>query len=347
MKGEMDRREFLKYSLAASALIAAGEGIMDSVFAQSTSGVTEVDKLVLWVLADNYYDTNRLDNKITKRYRSMSGKSIHAEHGLSYYLETTVSGKTSACMFDFGLDPVGVLNNIALLGIDVGKTNAFSLSHGHWDHFTSAVSILRQHQSRIAEGTPFYVGEEAFARRYKLRPGATELTDLGQLKRDDIEALGIKVVEVKTPVEIVPGAYITGNIARVTTYEKVSEEFQIKHGEKIEHDTFPGEQAVFFKVKGKGLVVLSGCAHAGIVNTVKQAQKVAGTDKVHAIMGGFHLINAKPELIQSTVADIKSTKPDYIVPTHCTGFEAIVAFSREMPNEFVLNTAGTQYTFTA
>jgi len=319
---------------------------MGSVMAQAAEGVTEVDKLILWVLTDNYYDTNRLDNKITKRYRSKSGKSIHAEHGLSYYAETTVSGKTSVCMFDFGLDPVGVLNNIALLGIDIGKSNAFSLSHGHWDHYTSAVSILRQNQSRIAAGTPFYVGEEAFARRYALRPGATELTDLGQLKKEDIEALGLKVVEVKNPFEIVPGAYFTGNIERVTAYEKVSDQFQIMRGEKIEHDTFPGEQAVFFKVKGKGLVVLSGCAHAGIVNTVKQAQKVAGTDKIHAIMGGFHLINAKPELIQSVVADIKTMKPDYIVPTHCTGFEAIVAFSREMPNEFVLNTSGTQYTFT-
>jgi len=347
MKSGVSRREFLKYSVAASTLIAAGDGIMGSVMAQAAEGVTEVDKLALWVLTDNYYDTNRLDNKITKRYRSMSGKSIHAEHGLSYYAETTVSGKTSACMFDFGLDPVGVLNNIALLGIDVGKANAFSLSHGHWDHYTSAVSILRQNQSRIAAGTPFYVGEEAFAHRYALRPGATELTDLGQLKKEDIEALRLKVVEVRTPVEIVPGAYFTGNIERITAYEKVPMTFQIKRGDKIEHDTFPGEQAVFFKVKGKGLVVLSGCAHAGIVNTVKQAQKVTGTDKIHAIMGGFHLINAKPELIQNTVADIKAMKPDYIVPTHCTGFEAIVVFSREMPNEFVLNTSGTQYTFTA
>jgi len=346
MNNGVSRREFLKYSLTASALVATGDGIMDSMMAQAAPSVNEVDKLVLWVLADNYYDTNRLDHKITKRYRSMSGKSIHAEHGLSYYIETTVNGKTSACMFDFGLDPVGVLNNIALLGIDVGKTNAFSLSHGHWDHFTSAVTILRQNQPRITAGTPFYVGEEAFARRYKLRPGATELTDLGQLTREDIEALGLKVIEVKNMFEIVPGAYFTGNIERVTAYERVSDEFQIKRGEKIEHDIFPGEQAVFFKVKGKGLVVLSGCAHAGIVNTIKQAQKVAGTDKVHAIMGGFHLINAKPEIIQRTVADIKSMKPDYIVPTHCTGFEAIVAFSREMPNEFVLNTTGTQYTIT-
>ncbi len=347
MDNGVSRREFLKYSLATGALIAAGDRMMESVIAEATTGINEVDKLTIWVLTDNYYDRNRPDNKITKRYVAMPGKSIHAEHGLSYYTETTVNGKISACMFDFGLDPVGVLNNIALLGIDVGKANAFSLSHGHWDHYLSAVSIIRQNQSRIVAGTPFYVGEEAFARRYELRPGATEPTDVGQLKKEDIESLGLKVIEVNTPVEIVPGAFFTGNIVRVTDYEKTAMKFQIKRGEKIEHDTFPGEQAVFFKVKGKGLVVLSGCAHAGIVNTVKQAQKSAGTDKVHAIMGGFHLINSKPEIIQSTVADIKAMKPDYIVPTHCTGFEAIVAFSKAMPNEFILNTAGTRYTFEA
>ena len=100
-------------------------------------------------------------------------------------------------------------------------------------------------------------------------------------------------------------------------------------------------------MKGKGLVVLSSCAHAGIVNTVKQAQKIAGTDKVHAVMGGCHLANAKPEVVQNTVADIKAMKPDRVVPTHCTGSEAIVAFSREMPGEFTLNTAGRQYPFAA
>jgi 7,8-dihydropterin-6-yl-methyl-4-(beta-D-ribofuranosyl)aminobenzene 5'-phosphate synthase len=250
-------------------------------------------------------------------------------------------------MFDFGLDPADVMGNIALLGLDIGKTNAFGLSHGHYDHFTGAITILKQNQPRIAVGTPFYVGEEAFARRYTLRPGAKEPTDLGQLSKEDIEALGVKVIEVKTPVEIVPGAYFTGNIERVTSYEKVPATQQIKRGEKIESDTFPGEQAVFFNVKGKGLVVLSGCAHCGIVNTVKHAQKIAGIDKVHAIMGGFHLIVAKPELIQNTVADIKAIKPDHIVGTHCTGFRALVALSKEMPEAFTLNTAGTKYTFTA
>ena len=347
MKDGMDRREFLKFSIATGTLLMAGELTKTGVMAHGTAGFTEVDKLTIWVLADNYYDTNRREGKITKRYRVVPGKSIHAEHGLSYYVETVINGKASACMFDYGLDPLGVMNNITLLGLDIGKTGAFSLSHGHYDHFTGAVSILKQNHSRIARGTPFYVGEEAFNHRYSLRPGRTEHDDIGQLNREEIEALGLKVVEVKNPTQIIPGAYFTGNIERVTAYEKVAPTYLIKRSEKLERDDFPGEQALFFNVKGKGLVVLSGCAHVGIVNTVKHAQKVSGTDKIHAVMGGFHLINAKPEVIQTTVADIKAMKPDYIVPTHCTGFEAIVSFSREMPNEFILNTAGTKYTFGA
>ncbi len=315
--------------------------------AQEIGKIIEVDKLTIWVLTDNYFDTLRPDNKITRRYRVVPGKSIHAEHGLAYYLETVVDGKANACMFDYGLDPVGVMNNIALLGLDVGKTRAFGLSHGHFDHFMAAIEILKSNQARIAKGTPFYVGDETFYRRYLLRPEGGEAMDIGQLKKEDIEALGLKVVEVKSSTQIIPGAYFTGNIERVTDYEKVPPSLLIKRGEQPEPDDFRGEQAFFFKLKGKGLVILSGCAHAGIVNTVKHAQKISSSEKIHAVLGGFHLINAKPEIIQKTVADIKALKPDYVVPTHCTGFEAIVAFKQEMPEEFIINTAGTQYSFVA
>jgi 7,8-dihydropterin-6-yl-methyl-4-(beta-D-ribofuranosyl)aminobenzene 5'-phosphate synthase len=155
------------------------------------------------------------------------------------------------------------------------------------------------------------------------------------------------VVEVQAPTQIIPGAFLSGKIERHTSYEKVPLNNLIKRGEKPEVDDMRGEQALFFNVKGKGLVVITGCAHSGVVNTVKHVQKVSGVEKVHAIMGGLHLINAKPERIQSTVADIKAMKPDHIMPAHCTGFEALVAFSKEMPEAFTLNTAGTKYTFGA
>jgi 7,8-dihydropterin-6-yl-methyl-4-(beta-D-ribofuranosyl)aminobenzene 5'-phosphate synthase len=102
-----------------------------------------------------------------------------------------------------------------------------------------------------------------------------------------------------------------------------------------------------FNVKGKGLIVLSGCAHRGIVNTVKHIQKMAGVEKVYAVVGGFHLVNAKPEIIEKTIADMKAINPTYVVPAHCTGFEASVMFARAMPDQFILNTAGTTYTFSA
>jgi 7,8-dihydropterin-6-yl-methyl-4-(beta-D-ribofuranosyl)aminobenzene 5'-phosphate synthase len=347
MNKRMARREFMQVTMATGAVLVAGGPMRSGAMAQEQAKIAEVDKLTVWVLTDNLYDALRPDSKITKRYRVLPGKSIHAEHGLAYFIETVSNGKTTRCMFDYGLDPAGVINNVALLGLDVGQANAFSLSHGHFDHWMAAVGILKQNQSRIAGGTPFYVGEEAFAHRYTRRPGSEEVVDLGQLKKEDIEALGLKVMEVKEPTQIIPGAYFTGNIERVTSYEKPSPNLLIKRGEMPEPDDFRGEQALLFKVKGKGLVVLSGCAHVGIVNTVKHSQKIAGTDKLHAVMGGFHLINAKPEIIEKTVADIKAMKPDYVVPTHCTGFEAITSFSREMPAEFTLNTAGTQYTFSA
>lgn len=311
------------------------------------SSTPAVDRVTVWIVTDNYVDSTRPDAPIARRYRAAPGRSIHAEHGISFFAETVVGGEAHACMYDYGLDPGGVLENLRLLGIDPGRCGAFALSHGHYDHFTSAAAILREHRARVAPGTPFYVGEEAFAQRYALRPGASAPADLGALRRADLESAGARVVEVSAPVEIVPGAWLSGAVPRTTAYEQVPPGFQVRRGERLEHDTFPGEQALYFHVRGKGLVVLSGCAHAGIVNTVRAAQRASGVEKVHAVVGGFHLTGARPEVLRATVADLEALGPDWIVPAHCSGFEALVAFSRRMPDQFVLSTAGAQYVFTA
>ncbi len=318
---------------------------MNTMAGNTVPGIVEADKVTIWVLTDNYYDALRPDGAITQRYRVTPGKSIHAEHGLSYFVEAVADGKSGCCMFDYGLDPVGVMNNMGLLGIDLAKADSFALSHGHFDHCAGTVQILKENREKIDSGTPFFVGEETFCHRYVMRPGSNEPMDIGQLKREDLEALGLKVVQVESPTQIIPGGYFTGKIERVTEYEKVNPTLLIKRNDKAEPDDFRGEQALFFKLKGKGLVVVSGCAHTGIVNTVRQAQKISGTERIHAVIGGFHLLNATPDLIEKTVADVKAMNPDFIVPTHCTGFEAIVHFQREMSDRFILNTAGTKYTF--
>jgi 7,8-dihydropterin-6-yl-methyl-4-(beta-D-ribofuranosyl)aminobenzene 5'-phosphate synthase len=356
MLKEMDRREFLKVSAATGAVLMAGDLLTKGPsVAYGSVKIPEVEKLAITVITDNYYDClrwnlNPPDFKMVKRYMIGPDSSFHAEHGLSYYIETWMNGKSHAFMFDYGLDFHGVSKNMELLKLDVKHLDALGVSHGHFDHWGNLIAILKHNKTKIRKGIPLYVGEENFANRFaKLPPGRYDpsgMLDLGQLKRDEIEALDlVKIVEIKEPTPLVPGAYFTGNIERITEYEKGSPILFVKRGDKMELDLFMGEQSIVFNVKGKGLVVLSSCAHAGIVNTVKHAQKMTGIDKVYAVIGGFHLIGAPPPKIQKTVADIKAINPEVVVPMHCSGWEAVTMFEKEMPKQFIINTAGAQYTF--
>jgi 7,8-dihydropterin-6-yl-methyl-4-(beta-D-ribofuranosyl)aminobenzene 5'-phosphate synthase len=305
----------------------------------------EVRELSITVVTDNYSDALRPDGAKGTRFRPAAGSSLHAEHGLSYFVRVSTEAATSTFMFDYGVDGRGVLNNLRLLGIEVGAVSAFGLSHGHFDHWAALPEVLKEHGPAGSAGTPFYVGEEAFARRYAVPASGGEPMDLGMLDRVAIEASHIRIVEVKGPTEVVPGAYFSGPIGRVTAYEQPSPVFLVERDGRLEQDDFPGEQALLFLVKDKGLVVLSGCAHSGIVNAVRHARSMTGVERVHAVIGGFHLVNASSDKIEATVADMRLMAPDYIVPTHCTGFEAMLRFREEMKDRFLLNTAGTTYFF--
>jgi 7,8-dihydropterin-6-yl-methyl-4-(beta-D-ribofuranosyl)aminobenzene 5'-phosphate synthase len=359
MMKEINRREFLMASAAAGATLMAGSILKGGPsVAYGSAKIPEVEKLVVTVITDNYYDCLRWNYKIAKRHYKFPGESIwkgfrfHAEHGLAYHIETVVNGKSNAFMFDYGMDFEGVSKNMEILGIDLNRLEGLGLSHGHLDHWGNLIPMLKSKGKKIRKGIHLYVGGDAFDNKFVKLPPVYEphsgIADLGQLNRGELEALDrVKIVEVKKPTPIVPGAYMTGDIERVTEYEKGSPILVVKKGDKMERDYFLGEQSLMFNVKGKGLVVLSSCAHSGIVNTVKHAQKATGIDKVHAVMGGFHLTGAKPEVIQRTIADIKAVTPDYIIPMHCSGFEAITGFSRAMPEQFIINVAGTRYTFAA
>jgi len=348
MKNGMDRRDFLKASMATGAVLLAGHTLHATGSAQSALKFAEVEKVTITVITDNYYDQNRPGPSIGSRYRATPGKSIHAEAGISYYVETVAGGQSSSFMFDYGIDAQGVMRNMELLGITLDKVDGLGLSHGHWDHYGTLLANLRANQAKIPKGTPLYLGEETFAHRFSTRPGTTQAADLGRLSMEEIESIGVvRVVEVKEPTPVMKGGYFTGKIERVTDYEKIPPTLVIKRGEKLEPDSFIGEQALIFNVKGKGLVVLSACGHRGMVNTVRHAQKISGIEKVHAVLGGLHLSGGKPEIIEKTVAGIKAIGPDYIVPAHCTGFETATLFAKEMPKQFILNTAAARYTFAA
>jgi len=346
MASEINRREFMKVTAAAGAVMLGGELLKGTSMAQGVVNIPEVEKMVITVITDNYYDLLRGNEKIAVRHQptgTILNAGVHAEHGLSFHIETTLQGQSHACMFDFGVDPHGVMKNLSLFKIDLGKVKALGVSHDHFDHQAALQEILKTKKGEFSGTIPLYVGKEFFMGTYNRLPNGV-LVDLLSLKREDIEGLGfVKIVETKDPTPIIPGAYLSGKIDQVTEYEKIPPFFVTKRAGNIVQEEFIGEQAVILNAKGKGLVVLSGCAHRGIVNAVKQAQKITGVEKIYAVIGGFHLSGAKPEIIQKTIADIKKINPQYIVPTHCTGFEAITAFAREMPEQFILNTVGTKY----
>ena len=346
MKYEMSRREFLKVSAATGTVLLAGTVLPGVSMAQGVVKIPEAESITITVLTDNFTDVNQPEHKITKRLKKIPTPlhaAVHAEHGLSYQIETVVDGKSHCCLFDFGTDPQGVMKNMNLLKVDLTKVEALGISHDHWDHQAAFVEIMKAKKDAIRKGIPLYVGEPFFVGTYQRLPDGKVISLLG-LNKDDVTGLGlVKIVEIKSSSPFIPGAYFTGKVEQVTDYEKIPPTFVAKRGDEYVQETFPGEQAVILNAKGKGLVVLSSCAHRGIVNTVKHAQKITGIEKVHLVMGGFHLTGAKPERVQKTVAAIKAINPEYIVPTHCTGFEAISAFAKEMPNQFILNTVGTKY----
>lgn len=343
----VNRREFLH------ATAIAGVGIASADFVHAAPNVTvtkvqipEAEKIVITVITDNLADATRLDYKIAKRLTYTStplDAAVHGEHGLSYHIEAVVDGKSHCCLYDFGTDARGIMRNMDLLKIDLRRVEALGLSHDHWDHQVAMVEVLKTKRQEFGKELPLYIGEQFFAGTYNRAPGG-KITQLNLVQKEDIEALGfVKLVEIKTPTAIIPGVYLPGKVEQVTDYERVASNFVAKKGNEFVQETFPGEQMLVLNAKGKGLVVVSCCAHRGIVNSVRQAQRMTGVEKVHAVIGGCHLTNARPELILKTVADMKAINPDYIVPMHCTGYEAAATFAREMPNNFILNTAGTRY----
>jgi len=322
MENEVSRREFLGIGAATGALFLVGGPWRGSAMAQGTVAIPEAERIVVTVVTDNLADATRPDVKIARRparVKSVLDAAMHAEHGLAYHVETVLGGQTHAFLFDFGTQATGIKRNIELLGLDFRKVEAMALSHDHWDHQAAFVELLQAKRDELVKGIPFFVGEGFFVGTFSKRPNG-QIQNMSVLSREEIEGLGlVKIVEARVPTSIVPGAYLPGRVERVTDYEKIPPTFLAKKGDQYVQEEFIGEQAVVMNAKSKGLVVLSACAHRGIVNTLKHAQRMTGIDKVHAVIGGFHLTGAKPEVIEKTIADVKAMRPDYIVPAHCTG----------------------------
>jgi 7,8-dihydropterin-6-yl-methyl-4-(beta-D-ribofuranosyl)aminobenzene 5'-phosphate synthase len=303
----------------------------------------ELERVEITILVDNYTDVLLLEStEVVKRAPVLPPNAYLAEHGFSCLIKT-VDVEEHLFLMDVGISGTCLLHNVDLLNIDLGKVEALVLSHGHFDHFFALDKVL----NRLPKGIPFVLHPEAFLnRRLNIEPlGAT--IPLPSLEENMLKAAGVEVRKVREDSTLGSGRFlILGEVKRVTEFEKGFPWAEAEIGGNWVKDPFPDDRGVAVQIKNKGLVVIGGCSHAGIINTVKHAQKIARTQKVHAVLRGFHLTGSLFDpIIQPTIEEMKKIAPEYIVPTHCTGWKAINEFARAMPDQFQLNTVGTTYVF--
>jgi len=317
-----------------------------------------VDRLSVRVVVDSRYE--RFLPKATHSFvtiehvgqipgRQMT--SLACEWGLSLHLESSRAGSQARYLLDFGYTPEIVLRNADLLDIDPAKIDGLILSHAHRDHFGGLIGFLMQHRSRMRSDLQFYNGgEDGFREKFLGDPKAP--ISWGAVDRRMLTAQLVTPVCCNEPHDL-SHAFTTGYIER-NSFEEVSggsmvyeyDHFtEAERRGKLVKDTHPDEHATCYIVQGRGLVVISSCGHVGLVNTIKQAMAVSGVSKLHAVIGGFHLVTAPQEYIERTVSELAELEPDVVIPMHCSGTDFIESMRRRMPGQLVTTNVGTRFTF--
>ncbi|MFO1327943.1 MAG: MBL fold metallo-hydrolase [Rubrivivax sp.] len=375
--GSAARRRLLRASPASLAFALAGgllgPGRLASAQPLQPGAVPVVDRLAVRVVTDSYHHAfepgRTLRDLRIERYafglrKDAPPRTLANEWGLSLYLESQRAAEQRRVLIDFGYTAPTLLNNLDLLGIDVGRLDALVLSHGHYDHFGGLVGFLQAQRGKLRPDTPFVLGgEECFCTR---EAGVGDSAgQFGALDRDAIREAKLAVQFAERPSLIAGHGISTGRIP-AESFERVLAPSRMSVGVRngvgcapeglpeakraataMIPDDFQHEQATVFVVKDKGLVVMTSCGHRGIVNSVHTARKVTGVDKVHAILGGFHLAPHAPEYQRQTVEAIQALQPDWLIPMHCSGEVFIAQAMQAMGDKVVRSSTGTRLTFGA
>jgi 7,8-dihydropterin-6-yl-methyl-4-(beta-D-ribofuranosyl)aminobenzene 5'-phosphate synthase len=371
-----ERRHLLLAGINTVTYLVTGNlfSSTSSVAAPVHIQVPLIDQLTLRVLTDSYY------NPFAQGYVSKNIKVEHSplplskfvqpekallsEWGLSLYLESIIKTETQRTLLDFGYTSKTLINNLEILKVDLGKLNAMVLSHGHYDHFGGMAGFLKFYKNKLPNNLPLYVGgEEVFCPRETL---TEETKSLGVINRQIIKDSNLQLIMSERPMLVGKQAFSPGHI-NDRSFEKVQSPTRMligkdphesgcdptlldpsKQKQKALIDNFDHELALCFHLKGKGLIVITSCGHRGIINTIKQAQEIANTDKIYAIIGGFHLIPYDKAYVTEIVDIIAQYNPDIVIPMHCTGQSFFdIAKAKLGENKVIASYTGTQITFNA
>lgn len=265
--------------------------------------------------------------------------SLLGQWGLSFLLEITAAdNRKHIVIFDTGAVKDALLFNIDQLKVNLSNLEAIVLSHGHRDHTATTVEFVRRSRRRVQ----VIAHPHAFKRRFVItRDGKKRFSQVPKGEREkDIEQAGARLVLTKEPFQILLGATTTGEIPRLTRFEKIPGKRFIVVGRESQPDSILDDQALIINVRGQGAWVVTGCAHSGIINTLRKAESIAQSLSVHAVVGGFHLASEREDRIKHTVDALRSYKPKLISPCHCTGFRATRMIWEAFEREFVLNFSG-------
>ena len=270
---------------------------------------------------------------ITTLSENTAGRGCLAEWGLSILVE--VDG--AKILVDTGAS-FSALHNARRLGIDLQGVDAIVLSHGHRDHTGGLRSILKQQRSEVR----VIAHPDIWANKYARSENGEERIGI-PFRRDTLERLGARFELSREPLHLTDRVMTSGEIPMYTDYEVIEDNLLVKPGAAFRPDSLADDLALVIQTD-YGLIVVLGCAHRGIINTLHHAQHLVGEKIVYAVIGGTHLFRASPERVARTIADLKQIGVQRIGISHCTGFYAAARLADEFPEGFFLNNAGTQLT---
>jgi 7,8-dihydropterin-6-yl-methyl-4-(beta-D-ribofuranosyl)aminobenzene 5'-phosphate synthase len=313
----------------------------------------DIDSAEITCLVDNSVDILLPNTKVAFRPSLNENWFVHpliAEHGFCAAIKLEVNGTEHRLLFDSGLNPLAASHNAEVVGFDLSDCELVISSHGHIDHAGGLLNIKRkinEEKQKQKQKLPLILHEDAFKNRLVNFQDGRRISLPAPNRADLIEA-GYYLVEKQSPsLWIEDRILVTGEIPRTNDFEKGFPNHYSEIDGKMENDPLiKDDQAIVLNIKDKGLVVITGCAHAGIINIIKYAKELSGEDRIYGLIGGMHLTGGVFEpLIPRTIDELELMKPRFIIPCHCSGLKAVTEIAKNMSNAFIQNSVGTNYIF--